>query len=110
MSLTKNIELQIITCITFTSSSWMTVNFKTVALTLTIAAIARVATRNVTDGTNEAHIAFCKRINDKKINRQNNSLNIHVKMYVSCYSNFIKYFFKSNCIILLLKLRFMLYM
>lgn len=66
MSLTKNIELQ--TCITFTSSSWMTVNFKTIALTLTIAAIARVATRNVTDGTNEAHIAFCKRINDKKSN------------------------------------------
>lgn len=44
----------------------MTVNFKTIALTLTIAAIARVATRNVTDGTNEAHIAFCKRINEKK--------------------------------------------
>lgn len=32
----------------------MTVNFKTIALTLTIAAIATVATRNDTDGTNEA--------------------------------------------------------
>lgn len=66
MSLTRNIKPQIITCITFTSSSWMTVNFKTIALTLTIVAIATVATRNVTDGTNKAHIAFCKRINDKK--------------------------------------------
>lgn len=65
MSLTDNIEFQLITCITFTSSSWMTVNCKTIALTLKIAAIARVATRNVTDGTNEAHIAFCKRINVK---------------------------------------------
>lgn len=44
----------------------MTVNFKTVALTLTITAIARVATRNVTVDTDEARIAFCKRINEKK--------------------------------------------
>lgn len=43
----------------------MTINFKTVALTLTIAAMARVATRNVTDGTNKARIASCKRINEK---------------------------------------------
>lgn len=45
----------------------MTVHFKTVTLTLTIVAIARVATINVTVGTNEARIAFCKRINKTNI-------------------------------------------
>lgn len=37
----------------------MTVNFKTVTLTLTFVAIARISTRNGTVDTKEANIAFC---------------------------------------------------
>lgn len=46
MCLTPNIVLQkVISLFPFTSSSWVTVNYKTISLTLTVVAMARVATK-----------------------------------------------------------------